>query len=218
MDRRAFLQGVAALGAGAALAGCTASEDAPETAPPPPEPVQAAADRAAADRADAAADPERDDGDILDDVESGNGIALIDWTVSQDASGQLLVDVTVRNEGDSRSTALVQFTFKTDAGEVVAEQFVDLVPGEETTIRLTPEVPFSSSFTPRIRAVTPATPVPTDVPTPTRTPGSATGTDPDAETDTPGASGADTSGTSSGTETPSTGDTQPTASPTTDTE
>jgi hypothetical protein len=124
----------------------------------------------------------------------------------------LLVDVTVRNEGDSRSTALVQFTFETDAGEVVAEQFVDLVPGEETTIRLTPEVPFSSSFTPRIRAVTPATPVPTDVPTPTRTPGSAT------ETDTPGASGADTPGASSGTDAPSTGDTQPTASPTTDTE
>lgn len=171
MDRRGFLRGVGVLATGGALSGCVSDGEVPATAPEPPAGVR---DATQVPRDGSAGDPGDGDADVgggVEEAESGNAISLLGQDSVPDDDGGLVVTITVGNDGDARSQALVQVDVRNDDREVLTtvEQFVDLPPGESTTVRFTPDVTYDEygSHEPRIVAETPATPLPTDTATPT---------------------------------------------------
>lgn len=174
MDRRSLLRGVGTLVAGGLLAGCTVEGEVPPTAAEPPAAVrEATPERDDASVGTVGGDPDVDGGGPVDEAESGNSITLLGQDSVPDDDGGLVVTITVGNEGENRSQALVEVDIRNDERVVIVtvDQYVDLAPGETTTLRFTPEVTYEQygSHEPRILAETPATPLPTDTATPTPT-------------------------------------------------
>jgi len=160
MDRRSFLRGLATLSGVTALAGCGGDPGVPETAPSPPPAVRRAG------RQDEESDVGGSGDDTAGDTVSANGIVLAGQNILETSDGDLVITATVRNDGTNRGTVLVAMSVDAAGETVIVKRFVELTPGESTTIRFTPDVRYDDygGHVPDIRPETPATPLPSDTP------------------------------------------------------
>lgn len=188
MDRRRLLRSAAGLLAGVGLAGCTSADgEVPVTAEPPPPGV--------GDGSDGSGEP---------GTATPEALSIEDYTETESEDGTLVVMVTVSNGSDRRQVRLVRVTVTLDGVETVAEKFVALGAGGTETVRLDVDVGYQAfldggTYVPEAVDRTPATPLPTDTPTPESTAGTPTST---ATASTPTPTGTADAGGDSPTGTP----------------
>ncbi|WP_459190969.1 hypothetical protein [Halosimplex sp. J119] len=155
MQRRRVLRGLAALAAGAA-AGCTgANDEVPVTAPEPPAAVRGSGDS-----------PSGGDGG-RDDLQ----FAVPERTFDETDDGDLVVVLTVENQGQRAREATVTITVSAGEKTFTPTEHVSLDAGASTELRTVVPVPYSEfdadpGFDMTIEPGSPATPLPEGTVTP----------------------------------------------------
>ena len=115
MKRRGLLIGLAGLAGGA---GCTETvrPSGPRTPPRSPEPTSTPA----------------------------SGLVVVDLIDEQDDAGNLLVRVTVENQGDASQSGTVVVDVRAGETETTVSRSVTLDPGERTEVALSTEIEYDA--------------------------------------------------------------------------
>lgn len=180
MNRRGLLGRVAVLLSGAALAGCSNNRDVPVTAPDGPVDVRGTPTPGPGDAAS--------NGGSSGDGGVGGGDATTTAQrfgfpepprFDEGTAGNLVVVLTVQNGSDVTHQAMVRPVVEADGQTYRPTRFVELDPGEQTTLRFALPVDHDPKNLPDLRSVdvlrkTPETPIPTTTATASTT---GTGTD-----------------------------------------
>ncbi|WP_436923966.1 hypothetical protein [Halosimplex amylolyticum] len=166
MQRRSVLRGLAALTAGAAVAGCTgANREVPVAAPEPPDGVRnSGGDGDAGIGSDGSAGA----GDGTADTPQ---FAVPEWTYEATEGGDLLVVLTVENRSQVPHETTMMVVLTAGNKRFTPTEHVALQSGASTEVRIVVPVPYSEydadpGFEVQFEPGGPATPIPEGTVTP----------------------------------------------------